>query len=160
MNREARRLRAAADATVRVASRVGSSLGEYRADLERGIATEDVEADGHLLLVLDSFVQRFQQLYEHLIQRLYPALFRAEQLGERPPPTLDLLRWLEEQGLIADRRSWGLYGEARHRLVHEYPLDPVERAEALTLALDYSGKMLEDLNRAISHIERKGLLND
>jgi hypothetical protein len=152
------RLQEAIDVTARAAARLKSSLSDDAADLDRAIGNESTGADKHLLNILDSFVQRFQQVHEHMTHRLFPALFRVEELGERPPPMLKLLSWLEGWNLIENRSAWGRYAEARNRLVHEYPLDPAERAEALRLAVDYSAAMLGDLDRLMEHVRSRDLL--
>lgn len=158
MKRDARRLSAAVEAAAGAAVRLRSSITDDASELQRIVRGEDDDLDRHLLLVVDAFVQRFQQMHEHMTHRLYPAFYRRAEFGERPPPMLKLLTWLEGVGLIDDRHVWGRIAETRNRLVHEYPLDPSDRSAALGTAVEQASTMLEQFERAMTQIAERDLL--
>lgn len=103
-------------------------------------------------------VQRFQQMVEHLTQRLLPSIYRLEELGERPPPLRTLLRIYEDSGLIGDPVDWRSRIDLRNRLVHDYPLDDGERGNDLLAALDESERMLAALDRIHDYVIARGLI--
>lgn len=158
MNRDALRLQAAIDVTQRAADRLRSSIVDDEVMLSRAVRDANVEHDTDLLRVLDAFVQRFQQFHEHMSHRLYPAIYRSEQLGERPPPPRNLFVWLEGLALFDSARIWTERQEIRNRLIHEYPLDASDRAIALQAAVEQSAAMLDEFNRALAYIARRDLL--
>ena len=159
MNKEDIRLAAAMEAAQRGARRLRRSLELDRKTIDAGIAAGD-EATEDQVRALDAFVQRYQQVYELIAHRLYPAIYRSASFGDRPPALRSLMIWLEEVGVIDGARLWLARAELRNRLVHEYPVEDEERATALTAALSESSAMLGQLTAALSYIERAGLLSE
>ena len=140
------------------ARRLSQSVLDRRETVDRAIDAE--EQDDALSETLDAFVQRYQQLVEHMTHRLYPAIFRLAQAGERPPFLGTLLTDFEGRGLLASADAWKARMELRNRLVHEYPLDPVDRAAALRGAIEQSLTMLDDVRTAFAEIREQRWLED
>lgn len=152
MNKEDIRLSAAISAAQRGGRRLRRSLELDRPTIDAGIAAGD-DATEDQVRALDAFVQRYQQVYDLIAHRLYPAIYRSASLGERPPALRSLMVWLEEQAVIDGARLWLARAELRNRLVHEYPLEDEERAAALIAALSEADAMLAQLAAALAYIE-------
>ena len=93
----------------------------------------------------DAFLQRFEQLFEVTLRRLFPAVIRIVDIGDRADGLLNTLIRLEKLGYITDAAAWVRRKELRDRLVHEYPDDLAERALDLTAALIEAAEMLAEL---------------
>ena len=151
-------MEAAIETSRRAADRLGRSLSQDRGLIEAAIGDPDGHEDAETSRALDAFVQRFQQLHEHLTQRLLPALFRLESFGERPPPLRTLATQYEGANILPRAADWGVRAEIRNRLVHEYPLDPVDRAKALALALEHGAGMISDFDRVLAYVNERRLM--
>ena len=139
------------------ALRLRQSVVDRRAVIEQAIDAD--WQDAALSEPLDAFVQRYQQLVEHMTHRLYPAIYRLAQ-GERAPFLGTLLTDFEGRGLLASADAWKVRMELRNRLVHEYPLDSNDRAAALRHALIQSVDMLDDLRTALDVVTERRWLED
>lgn len=159
MNKEALRLAAAIDVTNRAAVRLRQSLSKDAALIAGGIEVGD-DANDDQLRAIDAFVQRYEQYFEHITQRLFPAIYRAEEFGARPPMLRRLSVWLEEVGAIGPALEWAERSELRNRLIHEYPLEGAERAVALNAALVQSRAMLIEVEKILAYINERKLLED
>lgn len=160
MSRHVLRLQAAVDVTLRAAERLRSSIIDDKALLALATTKSDVEWDKDLLRALDAFVQRFQQVHEHMTHRLYPAIYRLATVGDRPPPPTDLFRWAAEFGFLESGRVWVERTELRNRLTHEYPVDASDRAIDLQAAVEQSAAMLSELDLVLAHITDRNMLEN
>ena len=158
MNSAVRRLEAAVEVTLRAAARLQRSLEGDMALLIAAAASGDSETGDERLRAVDAFVQRFQQLHEHVLYRFYPAIYRLETFGDRPPPTATLLAEYEGLGIVDSSREWRRRTELRNRLVHEYPLEPEDRAKALAATIEQAAAMLAEIDRGMAYVKRKALL--
>lgn len=157
MNPDNLRLQAAIDVTKRGIDPLNWSLENDISLLgSSGVATGNQQA----LRAIDAFIQRFQQVLEHITHRLFPAIYRAETIGERPPALRTLLTYLHEAGLVADPRDWQRRIELRNQLVHEYPIGEDERHEAIAAMLAESRELVRAFNDALDYIARKELLSE
>lgn len=160
MSREVLRLRSALDVTSKAVERLRSSLIDDKDLLIRAIAHSDVERAVDLLRALDAFVQRFQQVYEHMTHRLYPAIYRVATAGDRPPFPTALYKWAAEFGYFESGRVWLERTELRNRLMHEYPIDAGDRAVDLQAAVEQSFAMLDEFDRVVVHIADRNILEN
>lgn len=158
MKADVARLQAAVEVTRRAARRLEMSLATDRPLLDVAIDAAEESLDEERLRALDAFVQRYQQLVEHMTHRFYPAIYRREEYGGRPPSVRTLMNIYEGADVLLSARDWEDRAELRNRLVHEYPLDPEERARALTAAIAQSSLMLADLDRGLAYIQDRKLL--
>ena len=157
MSKDSVRLAAALNVSRSAAARMTGSLTND-VDLMRAGSAAGDHADSAQLRAIDAFVQRYQQLFEHMASRLVGAVYRAEEHGARPPAFRSLLIWAEEVGLIANSRIWAERAELRNRLVHEYPVEAELRAEALLAAIAEGRRMLDELRLMIAYIAANNLL--
>lgn len=129
-----------------VEARVGDSLRDDEAAIRRFadamLAGNGTRDDAR---AADAFVQRFEQLFEITLRRLFPATARVADVGDRADGLRELLDRLEKLGFIADAPKWVRRKDLRDRLVHEYPDDPRERAADLLSALDEAGVVVAEL---------------
>jgi hypothetical protein len=158
LNKHRARLIEAMKVTAGAERRLRSSLTEDAELIARAFRLGG-EDDADVLRAVDAFVQRFQQMLEHMLQRFYPALYRLEEGGERPPTRLELYRWVEERSLVDAALSWVERVETRNRLVHEYPLSPEDRSAALISAIRHANEMLDEYRLGIQRVEGRGLVD-
>ena len=157
MTRDQSRLLDAVATTRAAADRLRDSLRRDGAELEAAIALSPQGEPGALREV-DAFVQRYQQVVEHVTHRLFGAIYRAEEFGDRPPPLTRLFKYLDGISALDTTEQWRVYLEIRNRLVHEYPLDAVDRAQALREAAAASHAILTDVDILFAYIGRRKLL--
>ncbi|WP_174279313.1 hypothetical protein [Sphingomonas bacterium] len=157
MTRDQLRLLDAVKTTASVADRLRDSLRFDGAELKAAIALLP-QGDAGALRETDAFIQRYQQLVEHMTHRLFGAIYRAEELGERPPPLRRLLALLEGTKALKSAETWTVYIEIRNRLVHEYPSDESELATALTEASAAGFAILDELEGVMDYVTRRKLL--
>ncbi|MFM9979214.1 MAG: hypothetical protein ACKVOP_14360 [Sphingomonadaceae bacterium] len=156
MSPENRRLHAALDVTQRGIDRLSSSLVDDIDLLSADRAVDSKEA----LRATDAFVQRFQQVLEHITHRLFPAIYRSETVGDRPPGLRALLIYLHEAGLIAEPRDWERRIELRNQLVHEYPIEEEDRVAAIAAMLVESRLMIDAFGATLDYVSKRQLLGD
>jgi len=102
---------------------------------------------------VDAFVARFGRLQDTLGDKLMPALLRW--LGQPPAPVLDNLRLLEKWGWLPDAQAWLETRALRNRLIHEYQKDPALLADALNLAHERVGTLVETAQGLIAEARRR-----
>lgn len=107
---------------------------------------ESVEDDGHLFPLsansfdrqsrkaVDAYLQRFQQVYDILARKLMPAMHALLVADARQRSFRDTLDAFERLALIDSADHWEELNELRNRLIHEYALDDVTRANELNEA--------------------------
>jgi hypothetical protein len=140
-------------AAMEIAGRAGHRL-ERLAIGDRILLEAAIDVDGEdegAMRVVDAFIQRFQQLVEQMIRRLYPALYRRLE-ADHAPPLVTLLAYLEGNGLIDSEQRWATIIDLRNKLVHEYPLTEEERAAALHVIVGMVPAILADLAAAFRFI--------
>jgi hypothetical protein len=152
VNADRARLQTAIDTVHRVLMRLRSSLDE---GIEFGAASI---GDADSLRAADAFVQRFQQSVEVMARRLFPALYRVAEGGERPPPLMTLLAYLEGHDVITGERAWAERVELRNALIHEYPATDEERAAAIGRAQASAGGIFDDYDRALRFVRSRRFL--
>lgn len=155
MNGDQRRLSLAITVTRGAADRMARSLSDDRELLSR------VEADSEatdILRAADAFIQRYQQLVEHMTHRLFPAIYRCISMGERAPPLRTLLMMMEEQSAAGEAKRWTQRIELRNQLVHEYPVDPADRSSAFESAINEAIAMLEEFELSLIYVDARKLL--
>ncbi len=152
-----RRLASAIETIEGAALRIRSSLKSDR-DLLETVGQDGADPhDEDRMRATDAFVQRYQQFYEHFVRRLYPALYRVQQIGEPAPLLIDLIAHFEQVGLVEDAAQWVNRAELRNRLIHEYPLEKRERAETIQNALREAEAMLTEMDRALDYVAKRNL---
>jgi hypothetical protein len=117
--------------------------------LQGGAFDDDVA-----LLTIDAFLQRFQQVVDLTLRKLFPKLVAALELREERVALRPVLDRLEREGLIESADWWSELNELRNRLVHEYAMAPDQRAAELNKAWSYAHGLLEQLEAIRRHLER------
>ena len=149
------RLTAALRKLARVEAKVRSSLGGDRAAIVRfARGNTDIAANEDDLRAADAFVQRFEQLFEIVLRRLFPATIRIVGVGGRADSIIEILVQLEQLEFIADAKAWVARKDLRDRLVHEYPDDPDARRIDLLAALASAEAILVELERFRGRLSR------
>lgn len=157
MNGDQRRLSLAITVTKSAANRMACSLSE---DLELLSRVEIDREATDVLRAADAFIQRYQQLVEHMTHRLFPAIYRCLSVGDRAPPLRALLTMMEEEGATCEAKRWAQRMELRNQLVHEYPIDPADRTSTFGAAVNEASAMLEEFEVALSYISARTLLGN
>ncbi|HEV2569164.1 MAG TPA: HepT-like ribonuclease domain-containing protein [Sphingomonas sp.] len=106
------------------------------------------------MLTIDAFLQRFQQVVDLTLRKLFPKLVAALELREERVALRPVLDRLEREGLIESADWWSELNELRNRLVHEYAMAPDQRAAELNKAWSYAHGLLEQLEAIRRHLER------
>jgi hypothetical protein len=126
--------------------RVRLSLTEDDVAIRQFAASMVVDPENHeAAKAADAFIQRFEQLFETALRRLFPATLRVIDIGDRSEGLLEMVNRLERLEFIADAARWLAWKELRDRLIHEYPDEPVDRARDLTDALEAAQQILIEL---------------
>jgi len=82
---------------------------------------------------IDQFVYRFTKLQDSMGTRLLPAVYSWLEANSRPMPFLDILKRLEQLGLIEDASQWQFFRNLRNNLAHDYPESAQQTVETLNL---------------------------
>ena len=157
MNTRERRLAETFDALAPIARRLTSSLDD---DSRYFPVTIDYAAsnDAEALRALDAFLQRFNQLLDHLLRKLFPRLEALISADDDLLPVRQLFENLHRAAVIDNIDVWRELIEVRNRLTHDYALDPLERADAMNDAWMRAPVLLAQIDRARAYVERHGLL--
>lgn len=110
--------------------------------------------DEAALLAIDAFLQRFQQVVDLTLRKLFPKLVAALKLREERVALRPVLDRLEREGLIESADWCSELNELRNRLVHEYAMSPEQRATELNTAWRYAPKLVEQLASIRLHLEK------
>ncbi len=141
------RLRSALRKLAGVETRLRRSLTEDAAAIDRYAATYIAgEATADDERAADAFLQRFEQMFEMLLRRVFPATLRLVDVADDGEGLLNTLNRLEGLGYLPDAKEWLLRRELRDRLIHEYPDDPAARAADLQAAIAGGRAILTELN--------------
>ena len=157
MSLEHRRLIETFDAVTAISRRLSSSItgdAQYFPVTPERAAAGDADAEK----AFDAFLQRFNQMLDHMLRKLFPRLQAVISADDELLPVLQLIETLHRANVIDDVGAWKELIEVRNRLTHEYALDPAERATALNDAWTRAPLLLAQLQRARSYAERHGLL--
>ena len=105
-----------------------------------------------------AYLKRFEQ-FEDALHRTLKAISKIMEHGKIERLTsVDVTRRAHALGILKDERAWADAVRARNALAHEYPLNPVKRAEQLNNAWA-KRETLNETWSAIRHfIEVEGLL--
>lgn len=124
-------------------ARLGSSLrddGDSLAKAEQAKSRLD-------LLATDAFLQRFQQVADLALRKLFPQLLAALESSDARHPFGAVLDRLDGYEILSDVPWWLALNEIRNRLIHEYAMTPPERAEEIGLAWIAAGRLHAELTR-------------
>jgi hypothetical protein len=151
------RLVATFDALASIGRRLTSSLqndDRYFPVTVDSFASDDVE----MMKALDAFLQRFNQMLDHILRKLFPRLQAVLSVDDELLPVRELFEKLHRAGIIADVVAWRELIEVRNRLTHDYALEPLERAAALNDAWTRAPALLEQIDRARAYVVRHAIL--
>jgi len=110
------------------------------ADWVRGL-----DSNPELAERLEAFISRYGRLQDTIADKLLPRWLLA--LAETPGSHIETLNRAERLGVVGDVEQWLKSRKLRNRLVHEYLESAESFSEALALAKDYSGMLVETYNR-------------
>jgi len=99
---------------------------------------------------IDAFRVRFCDLQDALGARIFKGLLRLEE--ESTGSMLDILHSMEKRGILHSFEDWKQLREVRNLFSHESPNSGAARAEALSLAYQYSALLLEILARVKTYV--------
>lgn len=126
--------------------RVRLSLTEDDLAIRHFAASMSIGPENHEeAKAVDAFIQRFEQLFEVAVRRLFPATLGVVDIGDRGDGLLEVINRLERLKFVTDAARWLAWKELRDRLIHEYPDEPVDRASDLTDALEAAEQILVEL---------------
>lgn len=152
---ERERLRAALRKVAAVERRVRWSLDDDADAIRRYAVTMDAaEVARDDAQAADAFIQRFEQLFEITLRRLFPATARVVEFAGRDEGLREILDRLERSGYIVDASRWVRRKALRDRLTHEYPDDPGDKAADLNAALADAADMIAELDQFRTRLAR------
>lgn len=122
-------------------------------------AADAASNDDAVAKSLDAFLQRFTQVLDHILRKLFPRVQAAITSSDDLLTMRELLDALHRAGVIGDVQDWLELIEVRNRLTHEYALDPQERAAALNDAWRRAPALLEQIERARVFVSERRLLD-
>ena len=117
-------------AAERIHARLQTSIGRV-APLFPLDATRLEALDENATERIDALLKRFEQLEDIVDNRIHRGILLLERERLSEMSRRDVADRLEKLGAIASSDRWWEIAGARHRLVHEYPLDAERRAERL-----------------------------
>ena len=159
MKTREQRLRETVGALAAIGRRLSSSL-EDEVDTFP-LTPADAASDDHALTKsLDAFLQRFNQMLDHMLRKLFPRVQAAIAASDELLTVRELLENLHRASVIADVQSWLELIEVRNRLTHEYALDSIERAAALNDAWHRAPMLLDQLERTQRYILQHRLVGE
>lgn len=106
----------------------------------------------------DQMIYRFSQLQDTIGSKLFPILLLG--LGEdiSNMPFIDILNKLEKLSIIDSAEKWFALREIRNLVSHEYPGNEEDVVYGLNKLYQKSLYLSSLLNKLISYINQKGLL--
>lgn len=130
------------------------SIGGPLARLDRSLREDGASIikpehrqSGHDMLATDAFLQRFQQVTDLALRKLFPRLLAVLEESDVRHPFGTVLDRLDGYGIVSDVSWWIGLNEIRNRLIHEYAMSPDDRAAEIKLAWDAAFRLRDDLTR-------------
>jgi len=137
--------------------RLGETLEAIAGPLDRlgrslredgdAILKADEDKSGHDLLATDAFLQRFQQLTDLTLRKLFPRLLGALEGSDMRHPLGAMLDRLDGYEILADVPWWLALNDLRNRLIHEDAMSVDERAEEMARAWQSALRLRDELIR-------------
>ena len=105
-----------------------------------------------------AFIKRFEQ-FEDALNRTLKVISKVMEHGKIERLTsVDVTRRAYALGILEDDRMWADAVRARNTLAHEYPLNPVKRANQLNIAWAARGTLNETWSAIKRFVANEGLL--
>ncbi len=123
--------------------RLGRSLREDGAS----IAKPDDAKSSHDLLATDAFLQRFQQVTDLALRKLFPRLLAVLENSDVRHPFAAVFDRLDGYDILSDVPWWIALNEIRNRLIHEYAMEREQRAGEIERAWDAAARLHAELIR-------------
>lgn len=101
---------------------------------------------------IDAFLQRYQQVADLILRKAFPRLLAALEQRDERVRFRDMLDELERYGVIDSADFWSDVNDQRNRLVHEYAMEPAERAAELNRAWAFAPALVEAVERCARHL--------
>lgn len=111
------------------------------------IAKAEGDKSGHDLLATDAFLQRFQQLTDLTLRKLFPRLLAALEESDVRHPFGAMLDRLDGYEILADVPWWLALNDLRNRLIHDYAMSVDERVEEMARAWQAALRLRDELVR-------------
>lgn len=134
-------------------ARLGRSLREDGV----AILKPEGEKSGHDLLATDAFLQRFQQVTDLVLRKLFPRLLAVLEDSDVRYPFGAVLDRLDGYEILSDVAWWIELNEIRNRLIHEYAMAVEQRAVEIGAAWRAAEKLRAEIKRiGEDHTLRQG----
>lgn len=143
MNARRIRLRETVEGIGGPLARLGRSLRDDGA----AIAKPEGEKSGHDLLATDAFLQRFQQVTDLALRKLFPRLLAVVEDSDIRHPFGTVLDRLDGYGILSDVAWWIELNEIRNRLIHEYAMAADQRRTEIGLAWKAAARLRKEIER-------------
>jgi hypothetical protein len=107
---------------------------------------------------LDAFLLRFGKTEDFFFKRLFRSILRLEGIKLQKSEVERLLEGLQQRGIISDKTTWEKQAELRNDLMHEYPQELEEQADAINRAHESVSLFLSALSSVKAYAtERLGI---
>lgn len=111
------------------------------------IAKAEAEKSAYDLLATDAFLQRFQQLTDLALRKLYPRILSVLEQSDVRHPFAAVLDRLDGYEVLSDVSWWIALNETRNRLIHEYAMSAEDRAKEIAQAWTAAQRLHAELTR-------------
>jgi hypothetical protein len=129
---------------------VGGPLVRLEQSLQQdgaAIAKRESDKSGHDQLATDAFLQRFQQVTDLTLRKLFPRLLAALENSDVRHPFGAMLDRLDGYEILSDVPWWIELNEIRNRLTHEYAMSDDARAAEIAKAWAAAGRLHAEIIR-------------
>lgn len=111
------------------------------------IAKPETEKSDYDLLATDAFLQRFQQLTDLALRKLFPRMLAVLEQSDVRHPFAAVFDRLDGYEVLSDVSWWVALNETRNRLIHEYAMSADDRAGEIARAWTAAGRLHAELIR-------------
>lgn len=122
-------------------------LGRSLRDDGPAILKSEPDKIGHDLLATDAFLQRFQQVADLTMRKLFPRLLAVLESSDALHPFGVVLDRLDGYEVLSDVPWWIELNEVRNRLTHEYAMPADQRAAELAAAWQAALRLFAEVVR-------------
>ena len=143
MNGRLVRLNETFDAIGGPLARLGRSLREDG----DAIARAEADKSSHDQLATDAFLQRFQQVTDLVLRKLFPRLLAVSESSDMRHGFGAVLDHLDGYEVIADVPWWIELNETRNRLIQDYAMSVEDRAAEIGKAWIPAIKLRAEVDR-------------